>query len=206
MGTPLKIEAMRHISSILLTPCVLLLSAGAVLAHGGLENETEIRVRKDRIEITVRSSLLFVWKLLGDRAPADAGEASLEKIKPILKEIAPGLVEMTSVGAPLKLRSADCAFELEEHAAFILVYEMPPAEAEIQFKASFFKKLGGLEEGSFRLVDLTGAATRRDVEPLARKRLHRVDDAFIFTPTKDGVKVAVEKPRPSPAPAETPGK
>lgn len=197
---------MRRISSVFVTPCVLLLLAGGVLAHGGLENETEIRVRKDRIEITVRSSLLFVWKLLGDKAPADAGAASLEKFKPMLKEIAPGLVEMTSVGAPLKLRSADCAFELDEHAAFILVYEIPPAEAEIQFKPAFFKKLGGLDEGDFRLVDLTGAATRRDAEPLVRKRLHRVEDAISFTCAKDGVKVSGEKPRPFAAPAEARGK
>lgn len=195
---------MRFLSSLLLSLCFSLFACGNAAAHDGMENETEVRVRKDRIEITVRSSLLFVWRLLGDRAPADAGEATLEKIKPMLKEIAPGLVSMTSGGVPLKLRSADGSFELDQHAAFILIYEKPPGNAEIQFKAAFFKNLSGLEESTFRLVDLTAAATRRDAEPMVRKRLHRVDDAFTFTCTDTGVKVTDSKPAPPPQPPEIP--
>lgn len=169
------------------------LMTGICRAHDGLETETEIRVRKDRIEITVRSSLLFAWKLLAEKAPSDASEASLEKARVELKKGADKLVEMTAAGQPLKLRSADCVFELEQHAAFLYVFETPPGNPEIAFKASFFKSMSDTEEGTFRLIDLTRDPRRRDVEPLARKRLHRVDDSFVFVINDEGVKVVPDK-------------
>lgn len=178
-------DMFRHLTFVILA----ILSAGVCAAHDGLETDTEIRVRKDRIEITVRSSLVFLWKMLGDRAPADSSDASLEKVKPELRELGKTLVEMTAGGKPLKLRSADCAFELDEHAAFTLVYEVPPDTPEIRFKAAFFKNLGDMEEGNFRLIDLTQNPRRRDVEPLARKRLHRVDNSFAFVRSDEGVRV-----------------
>lgn len=165
-------------------------------AHDNLENETELRVHRDRIEITVRSSLLFAWKLLGKDAPADTREASRRKIQPRLREMAAELVSITSGGKALKLRSADCVFELEEHAAFVLVYEMPPGSPDIRFKASFFETLGSLEEGTFRLVDLSGDPLGRDAEPLARKRLHRADNAFPFSFGPHGVRVTAMKSVP----------
>lgn len=176
---------------------VSLLVITSLSAHDGLENETEVRVHKDRIEVTVRSSLLFAWKLLGKDAPADTSAASLEKARPKLVKIAPDLVALASHDQPLKLRSAECVFELEEHAAFVLVYEIPSGSPTIGFKASFFKTLGGLEEGTFRLVDLTRDPLSRDVEPLARKRLHRADDSFNFTCGPGGVSIPAAKPTPS---------
>lgn len=159
-------------------------------AHDGLENETEIRVRKDRIDITLRTSMLFAWKLLGDKAPAGAGQASQEVARPLLREKAGNLISLTVGGEVLKPRRADCVFELDEHAAFLLVFDMPPGEPEIRFRAAFFELLGGVDEGAFRLVDLTRDATTRDAEPLARKRLHRVDDAFLFRVSPNGVKIS----------------
>lgn len=197
---------MRFLTSIASAASLFLAGNTSALAHDGLENETEVRVLKDRIEVTVRSSLLFAWKLLGKDAPRDAGEASREKAKPRLKELAAGLVGMTSAGNTLKLRSADCVFELDEHAAFMLVYEMPAGSPEIQFKAAFFKILGGLEEGSFRLLDLTLDPLKRDAEPLARKRLHRADDSFAFACTAQGVRVGVAKPAPASPPAKAPAR
>lgn len=167
----------------------ILLTTSWCSAHDGMENETEIRVRKDRIEITVRSSMVFAWKLLAEKAPPDTGEASLEKARGHLKEIGKSLVAMTSGDKPLKLRSIDCVFELEQHAAFIYIYEVPAGTPEISFKAAFLKRMSDTEEGTFRLIDLTRDPRRRDVEPLARKRLHRVDDSFTFTIAADGVKV-----------------
>lgn len=194
-------KEMRFLTSIAAAALLLLAGNTSALAHDGLENETEVRVLKDRIEVTVRSSLLFAWKLLGKDAPRDAGEASREKAKPRLKELAAGLVGMSTGGKPLTLRSAGCVFELDEHAAFTLVYEMPAGSPEIQFKAAFFKTLGGLEEGSFRLIDLTQDPLKRDAEPLARKRLHRADDSFTFARTTQGVRVSVTKPAPAKVPA-----
>lgn len=179
----------------LLPILLLLLSGSAVRAHDGLENETEIRVRKDRIEITLRTSILFAWKLLGERAPADAGQASQEKVRPLLKDKAAGLVSLAVGDRRLAPRRADCVFELDEHAAFVLVYDMPPDEPEIRFRARFFELLGGADEGTFRLIDLTRDAATRDAEPLVRKRLHRVDDTFAFRCTRDGVRISVA-PRP----------
>lgn len=184
------------------------LMSGICRAHEGLENETEIRVRKDRIEVTLRSSLLFAWKLLADKAPPDLSEASLEKARTTLKESGKELIEMNSGDSPLKLRSFDCQFELEQHVAFTFVFEVPAGDPEIRFKARFLKNMGELEEGTFRLIDLTRDPRRRDVEPLARKRLHRVDDSFAFVTSPDGVRVKPEKPAapapasPSPLPAQ----
>ncbi len=170
-----------------------ILMTGICRAHDGLENETEIRVRKDRIEITVRSSLLFAWRLLAEKAPADTSAASLEKAREELKKNAGKLVEMTAAGKPLKPRSVDCLFELEQHAAFLYVFEVPPGNPRIAFKASFLKSMSDTEEGTFRLIDLTRDPRRRDVEPLARKRLHRVDDSFVFSITDECVDVVHEK-------------
>ena len=169
------------------------LMTGTCRAHDGLETETEIRVRKDRIEITVRSSLVFAWKLLGERAPSDTSEASLEKARAELKKDAGKLVEMTAAGTPLKPRSVDCLFELEQHAAFLYVFETPPGNPEIAFKACFLKTVSDMEEGTFRLIDLTRDPRRRDVEPLASKRLQRVDDSFAFVIKGEGVKVVPDK-------------
>ena len=179
------------------------LMAGICRAHDGLENETEIRVRKDRIEVTLRSSLVFAWKLLGEEAPPDVGEASLEKARAALKESGKDLIEMTSGSSPLKLRSLDCQFELEQHVAFTFVFDVPAGNPEIRFKARFLKHMGELEEGTFRLIDLTRDPRRRDVEPLARKRLHRVDDSFAFVTSPEGVRVKQDKP-PLPAAAPLP--
>ena len=180
------------------------LITGICRAHDGLETETEIRVRKDRIEITVRSSLVFAWKLLGEKAPADTGEASLGKAREELKKDAGKLVEMTAAGTPLKPRSVDCLFELEQHAAFLYVFETPPGNPEIAFKACFLKTVSDMEEGTFRLIDLTRDPRRRDVEPLARKRLHRVDDSFTFVINEDGVKVAPDKAPPAKSRSDKP--
>jgi len=185
---------MRLLRLIAIVSFALITSSSA---HDGLENEIEVRVHKDRIEVTVRSSLLFAWKLLGKDAPPDAGVASQKKAQPLLKGLAAELVDMSSGGKPLKLRSADCVFELEEHAAFVLVYEMPSGSPDIRFKASFFKTLGGLEEGTFRLVDLTRDPLSRDAEPLARKRLHRADDVFSFACGPQGVRVTAMKSAPA---------
>lgn len=168
-------------------------------AHDGMENETEIRVRRDRIEITLRSSMIFAWKLLAEKAPADTSEASLEKARKDLKEIGGSLVTLSSGGASLKPRSVDCAFELEQHVAFIYVFDVPPGDPQLAFKAAFLKRMSDTEEGTFRLIDLTRDPRRRDVEPLARKRLHRVDDSFSFTIRGDGVQVIPEK-KPATAP------
>lgn len=177
------------------------LMAGICRAHDGLENETEIRVRKDRIEVTLRSSLLFAWKFLADKAPQDLSEASQEKARTALKESGKNLIEMTSGDSPLKLRSFDCQFELEQHVAFTFVFEIPAGNPEIQFKARFLKNMSELEEGTFRLIDLTRDPRRRDVEPLARKRLHRVDDSFAFVTGPEGVRVKQDKtPLPSAPP------
>ncbi len=192
---------MFRLLRFLLSGLLVLLPWSAVRAHDGLENETEIRVRKDRIDITLRTSMLFAWKLLGDKAPADAGQASQEKVRPLLKEKAAGLVSLTVGDRILQPRRTDCVFELDEHAAFLLVYDMPPDEPEIRFRARFFELLGGVDEGSFRLIDLTRDAATRDAEPLARKRLHRVDDAFSFRCTRDGVRISGAARPPQPAPA-----
>lgn len=191
---------MIRLHAILLALPLTLLPWSVSRAHDGLENETEIRVRKDRIEITLRSSLVFAWKLLAEKAPPDASEASLKKAAAALKESGKDLIEITSGGSPLKLRSLDCVFELEQHVAFTYIFEVPAGNPEIRFKARFLKSMGELEEGTFRLIDLTRDPRRRDVEPLARKRLHRVDDSFAFVKTPEGVQVNPEKP---PAPSET---
>lgn len=194
---------MIRVPSILLVLPLTLLPWSAARAHDGLENETEIRVRKDRIEITLRSSLVFAWKLLAEKAPPDLSEASLEKARAALKESGKDLIEMSSGGSPMKLRSLDCVFELEQHAAFTYIFEVPAGNPEIRFKARFLKTMGELEEGNFRLIDLTRDPRRRDVEPLARKRLHRVDDSFAFVAAPEGVRLLPDKP---PVPSKTPGK
>ncbi len=181
---------MTHLFRRLLLALLAVLPWSAAMAHDGLENETEIRVRKDRIEITLRTSMLFAWKLLGEKAPADAGQASQERARPLLKEKAPGLVSLKAGDQALKPRRVDCVFELDEHAAFLFVYDMPPGDPQIRFRAAFFELLGGVDEGAFRLIDLTRDAATRDAEPLARKRLHRVDDAFSFQCAQGGVRIA----------------
>ena len=125
----------------------------------------------------------------------------MEKARTALKESGKDLIEMSSGASPLKLRSLDCQFELEQHVAFTFVFVVPAGNPEIQFKARFLKNMGELEEGSFRLIDLTRDPRRRDVEPLARKRLHRVDDSFAFVTGPEGVRVKQDKtPLPSAAP------
>jgi hypothetical protein len=153
---------------------------GVAHAHTGFESETDVRIYKDRMEVTVRTTFAFAWRLLGDRTPADVGEAGQAAARPLLAKEAPGLYRVMAGGVPMQPKKADCRFELDQHAAFLLTYDRP-GSWPLEFKAGFFRMLGALDEGKIRVFDLSDDPLRRDVEPLASKVIHAKDATFTIT-------------------------
>lgn len=183
----------------------MLLMADHAGAHGGFENETEVRVDQERMRVVVRTSLSFAWTLLGDHAPRAADEVARAIARPILAAEAPGLFKVDAGGKSLTPLKADCLFEnLEpghEHVAFTLDFA-PPAEWPVTFEATFFPRLGELDTGSVAVFDQSQSRFNRDIEPLLRKTIHRGDPTVTFDlrPAAPGVTPAKAQP-PGPQPA-----
>jgi hypothetical protein len=177
-----------------------ILFAGEALAHGGFESETEVRVEATRMRVVVRTSLPFAWRMLGDRAPAAADEPAKAAAKPLLAEAAKELFEVTAGGLPMSPLKADCHFEvhdLHDHAAFAIDYARPTAWP-VTVKATFFGKLGELDEGTIAVFDHTASRFSRDVDPLVRQSIRAANPAVTFELTG---KLPVVPPAANPAPA-----
>lgn len=174
----------------------MLLLPGSAGAHGGFENETEVRVEPDRMRVVVRSTVPFAWTLLGERAPRAADEAGQAIARPLLAAEATGLFKVTAGGKALPATKADCIFEnLEpghEHVAFTLDFERP-AEWPVTLEATFFPRLGELDTGSITVFDHTASRFARDIEPLLRKTISRGDPSVTFDLRPAAVVKAPEK-------------
>ncbi len=186
----------------------MLLLAGKAGAHGGFENETEVRVDPDRMRVVIRTSIPFAWTLLGDRAPRAADQAAQAIARPILAAEAPGLFKVDAGGKLLTPLKADCLFENHEpgheHVAFTLDFERP-AEWPVILEATFFPRLGELDTGSVTVFDHSGSRFTRDIEPLLRKTIRRGDPSVTIDlrPAAPGVTPA-KAPPPIPQPAVPP--
>mgnify|MGYP002279115488 CR=1 FL=1 len=66
---------------------VFLAGLGTASAHSGYENETAVRLHADRMDVVVRTTFGFAWKILGHRAPGDIGEAAQQIAKPLLTAV-----------------------------------------------------------------------------------------------------------------------
>jgi hypothetical protein len=159
-----------------------LLTGGLAHAHGGYENETEVRLYPDRIRIVTRTSLPFAWRVLGDQAPATADEVGQAAAKPLLAAAAASLFEVTAGGKTLTPAKTDCVFEvhdLHDHAALVL-YFPPPAESPVTVKATFFPLLGELDHGTISVFDHTAAPHQRDIEPQVKRGLSLQEPSVSF--------------------------
>lgn len=186
----------------------MLLLAARAGAHGGFENETEVRVEPERMRIVVRSTVPFAWTLLGERAPRAADEAGQAIARPLLAAEATGLFKVDAGGKTLNPLKADCLFEnLEpghEHVAFTLDFERP-SEWPVTLEAMFFPMLGELDTGSIAIFDHTASRFARDIEPLLRKTISRGDPSVTFDIRPAAVVKAPEKEStPVPQPAVVP--
>lgn len=155
--------------------------AGAVSAHSGYENETGVRLYADRMDVAIRTTFGFAWKILGQRAPNDIGEAGQQIAGPLLAAEAPGLFEVSSGGKAMTPRSADCQFELDDHVVFLLTYDRPHAWPLV-LKARFFDCFDPLTYGDVKVFDQTDAPYRRDIEPVAEAKIFRSKPVFTFDP------------------------
>jgi hydrogenase/urease accessory protein HupE len=165
---------------------LFLASGGFASAHTGFENETEVRLFSDRMEVNVRTTYAFAWKLLGSRAPAGIDDDGQGIAGPLLAAKAPNLFETTSGGEPLPHRSADCVFELDQHVVFLLTYDRPP-KWPLVMRANFFDSLDPLSTGTLKLFDQTDAPYQRDTEPLAGRILYQSSPVFSFDPAPSAI-------------------
>ena len=176
---------------------------GSVSAHSGYENETEVRLFVDRMDINVRTTFGFAWKILGHRAPSDIGEASQRIAGPLLAAEAADLFDVASAGMEMDPRSADCKFELDEHVVFLLTFDRPP-DWPLVLNAKFFDFFDPLTYGTVRVFDQTADPYLRDIEPVAEGKIYRTKPVFTFDPGPHA-EVAVEVPVAVPAsPPEKP--
>lgn len=154
---------------------------GIAFAHRGYENETDVRIFADRMEINVHATLGFAWKILGDRAPADTGEAGRQIAIPLLKEVAQGLYQVSSGGIEMVSRSANSSIEVDDHVFFLLVYDRPPAWPLV-LKATFFDNFDPLTYGTVKVFDQTADPYRRDIDPVADGKIYRSHSTFTYDP------------------------
>lgn len=177
-----------------------LAGCGSVSAHTGFESETDVRIYAERVDVIFRTTFAFGWKLLGERAPADVGEAGQAVAGPLLAEKAPGLFEVTAAGNVLKPKKVDCKFELDQHVVLILTYDRPSAWPMV-LRAKFFDILDPLSDGKIKVFDQTADPDRRDMEPFAGKIIYRADPVFSINLTPPAVET-VNSSEPSAAPRQ----
>ena len=183
--------------------CTTFLLTGSLAhAHGGYENETEVRLYPDRMRIVTRTSLPFAWRILGDRAPATADEVGQAAAKPLLAAAAASLFKVTAGGKTLVAAKTDCVFEvhdLHDHAAFGLHFP-PPAESPVTVKATFFPLLGELDHGTIAIFDHTAAPHQRDIEPQVKRGLSLQEPSVSFdlAPPKNAHPATPIAPSPAP--------
>jgi hypothetical protein len=201
---------MRLIFQALYTGLAIVLATGLARAHGGYENETEVRLYPDRMRIVTRASLPFAWRVLGDRAPRTTDEVGQAAAKPLLAAAAASLFEVTAGGKTLAPAKTDCVFEvhdLHDHAAFVL-YFSPPAESPVTVKATFFPLLGELDHGTISVFDHTTSPHQRDIEPQIKRGVSLQEPSVSFNPTlpkqtDPATPIAPTPAPPLPAPAAT---
>lgn len=193
---------MSHPVLRLFVVIAFLAGAGSVSAHSGFENETEIRLFADRMDVNIRTTYGFAWKILGHRAPNDIGEDGQRVAGPLLVTEAPGLLEVTSGGKVMAPRGVDCQFELDEHVVFLLTYDRP-AVWPLGIKARFFDSFDPLTTGTVRVFDQTDDPFRRDIDPLAEGRIYRGKPAFTYHPAPLAEVVAPPPAPPVSAPPPT---
>ncbi|MEO5712741.1 MAG: HupE/UreJ family protein [Luteolibacter sp.] len=173
---------------------VLFCSIGGLSAHTGFESSTEVRIFSNRMQIVVRTSYALAWRILGDQAPADSGEAARAVAKPLLEAAAPDLLDVTVAGMVMKPDTFKCQFELNKDVAFVLIYERP-SQWPLVVKVRFLSLLGSLDSGTISVFDQSDGILSGDVEPVAGKVLFSNDPSLSVTLA---LKVTVA---PVPAPA-----
>lgn len=183
----------------------MLLLAGKAGAHGGFENETEVRVEPDRMRVVVRSTIPFAWTLLGERAPRAADAPGQIIARPLLAAEAAGLFKVTAGGKILTPTMVDCLFESLEpghdHVAFTLDFERP-LEWPVTLEARFFQRLGELDSGSIAVFDHTASRFNRDIGPLLNRTIRRDAPSVTFDLRPAALPEAASKdPPPVPQPA-----
>ena len=154
---------------------------GPAFGHAGFENETEVRIFADRMEVNVRATLGFAWKVMGDRAPADTGEAGQQIAVPLLKEEALGFFRVTSAEKTMAPRSSRCVFEVDQHVFLQIIYDRPPAWPLV-LEARYFDLFDPLTYGTIKVFDQTDAPYRRDIEPVAVEKIYRTKSVFAYDP------------------------
>lgn len=168
--------------AMLIFKCLLLaILVGTASAHSGLENQTEVRLHRDRLELVVRASFSLAWRLMGSHAPGESNEAARAIAKPLLIQEADRLFDVSASGERLPVLSRDCVFELDEHVAFVLTYPRPE-KWPLVFNARFLDRLGWMDSGTIAYFDQTDAPFRRDIEASARKILMKNDASFVIHP------------------------
>lgn len=180
---------------------VIFAGGGSAHAHTGYENEIDVRIFADRMEVNLRATLGFAWKILGKNAPADAGEAGQQIAAPFLEQMAPGLFEVTSGGKVMIAKSVTCMFEVDQHVFCRVVFDRPPTWP-LLLKANYFDLFDPLTYGTVRIFDQTDDPYRHDIEAVAEGKVFRNNPAFTHDPAPPaGVAEApppriTEKPEP----------
>lgn len=178
---------------------LFLVLTGTGEAHLGNENNTEVRVYADRMQVVVRTSIPLAWRILGDRAPADADEAGKAAARPLLAAAASGLFQVTEGGRAMETTRTDCLFEVENDVAFVLIFPRPH-EWPVEMKANFLETLTNLDTGTIRVFDFTASRFNSDLEPLVEGVIHQGNPSLSFSL---GAAAIVADPEPRPTPAVT---
>jgi hypothetical protein len=167
---------MRRLFLLLLVLVPVIVAEG----HVGNENNTEVRVYSDTMRVVIRTSIRFAWTLLGESAPAIADEAGQATIRPLLVEMAPGLISVTAGGKPMVPNKVDCVFEAEKDVAFVLNFERPAAWPVV-VEARFFDRFSSLDSGRISVFDYTASRFSRDLEPIADGVIDQRGPSLSFT-------------------------
>lgn len=155
-----------------LVTAFLLVCAGRMEAHGGFENDTEVRVYPDRVKIVVRVSQAFAWRVMGAEAPTGLDDAAQVAAAPAMARTAAALVEVRVGGQVLTPTRTAGLFEPQRDVAFVLTYP-PLPRGELSIAVLWFPLLGTVESGTIAVFDHTSPAARftRDLPAVVKRTL-----------------------------------
>ena len=160
---------------------LFLAGAGPVSAHAGYESESDVRIYADRMELNIRTTLGFAWKILGDRAPADAGASGQAIAGPLVEKMAPEWFEVDSGGKQMVPKSVHCMFEVDQHVFIQVIYDRPPTWPLV-LRAHFFDFFDPLTFSTIRVFDQSADPYNREIKPSVEERIHRAKPVFTYDP------------------------
>lgn len=148
-------------------------------AHTGMENESSVQLRPNRLSILTRTTPQLAWQLLGASAPTGPLDQAFDKARPSLEKLAAKLFTIRSGNTQITPTSVRVVLEPDRHLAFALTYPPLPENSTLSLSAPFLSKLGNREPATLKFYDYR--TPPHPARPFATLELHRATQSLHFS-------------------------